>query len=175
MFDLQSAPTLETERLVLRLPRETDISAYLEFYSDKDAPHFYGGPLSELGTWNALAKNLGHWALRGYGMWTVVHKDSNEVIGGCGLVAPQGWPRPELTWWILPSARKQGFAKEASRATIQFGYEQLGWEIVQTHMNDENKAARALTLSLGAKKIAREPFPDGHSRDIFQFPDIRKD
>lgn len=171
MSPLENVPTLQTERLILRCPQESDMHAYIEFYSDAEASHFYGGPLSEIGAWSALAKNIGHWVLRGFGLWTIVRRDTNEVIGSCGLAAPQGWPRRELTWWILPEARKQGFAKEASLATIQFGYEQLGWDLVETHMDDKNVAARALTLSLGGKKIARELFPDGQSRDIFQFPD----
>jgi len=71
---------------------------------------------------------------------------------------------------VSPSARRKGFALEASHAAIRFGYDTLGWDLVETHMNDENEPARALTLKLGGEMIAREAFPDGVTRDVFGLP-----
>lgn len=92
------------------------------------------------------------------------------MIGGCGLWWPEGYPRSELTWWIIPSARRNGYATEASKAVIDFAYQKLGWDMVETHMNDENVAARKLAEALGGTVIARETFPDGLTRDIFHLP-----
>jgi RimJ/RimL family protein N-acetyltransferase len=89
------------------------------------------------------------------------------MIGGCGLWWPEGWPRPELTWWIVPEGRRQGHALEASRAAIGFARDTLGWDLVQTHMNDANLPARRLAEALGGRIIARETFPDGLTRDVF--------
>ena len=163
-------PTIETDRLILRAPCEGDASAYAAFYADAETSAFYGGPLLEHDAWGMMARDIGHWSLRGYGIWIMERRDTGAVVGGCGLMWPTGWPRPELTWWILPDARRMGFAKEASRGAIAFGYDRLGWDIVQTHMKDDNLAARALTQSLGGTVIAREPFPDGLDRDIFTLP-----
>ena len=132
----------------------------------------YGGPLTADKAWRILATDIGHWALRGYGRWAVTLKSSGEMIGGCGLYWPEGYPRSELTWWIIPLARRKGYAKEASIAAIKFGYETLGWPLVETHMNDENEAARHLVKSLGGTLIARETFPDGLTRDVFKLPHI---
>lgn len=82
----------------------------------------------------------------------------------------EGWPRSEVTWWIAPSGRGQGFATEASRAVISFAYDVLGWELVETHMDDENEAVRRPVVRLGGEIIARETFPNGHDRDIFSLP-----
>ena len=92
------------------------------------------------------------------------------MVGGCGLWWPQGYPRSELTWWIAPSARRHGYALESSRAVVAFGYKTLGWDLVETHMNDENIAARKLVEKLGGAQILREKFPDGLERDIFALP-----
>ncbi|GAB5454375.1 MAG: hypothetical protein Hens2KO_06040 [Henriciella sp.] len=92
------------------------------------------------------------------------------MIGGCGLWWPHEYPRSELTWWIVPNARKKGYAREASVAAINFGYEVLGWSLVETHMNDENVAARRLAESLGGTVMARETFPDGLTRDVLKLP-----
>lgn len=163
-------PTLETERLNLRAPCQDDFAVYREFYADRDASSAYGGPLDAGQAWRKLACDIGHWALRGHGMWSVVEKETGRMAGGCGLVAPEGWPRAELTWWIAPHARRKGYALEASRAAIRFGYDVLGWEKVETHMNDENAPARQLAKRLGGEAIMRIPFPDGLSRDIYALP-----
>lgn len=164
-------PTLETERLVLRAPHGDDYQVFQAFFADAEASRAYGGPLGADGAWRVLATDLGHWQLRGFGRWSVTVAASGEMVGGCGLWHPIGYPRSELTWWIIPSARRQGLALEASRAAVRFGYHTLGWDLVETHMNDENEPARKLTLSLGGRIIARERFPDGLERNVYALPD----
>ncbi len=160
-------PKLETERLVLRIPTSADFPTYEAFYRDKEASHFYGGPLPAHRAWGILAADLGHWQLRGYGRWVIETKLDGVMVGGCGLWWPEGWPRSELTWWITPSARRKGFAKEASRAVIEFAYDKLKWALVETHMDDSNEAARRLVLSLGGEILMRDKFPDGKERNVY--------
>jgi len=162
--------TIETERLLLRQPKAEDFGTYTAFFSDADASRFYNGPLPEDGAWRVLASDLGHWQMRGYGRWSIVEAASGAMVGSCGLWWPGGYPRSELTWWILPTARRKGYALEASQAAIRFAYDTLGWTMVETHMNDENRAARGLALKLGGETIARETFPDGITRDVFGLP-----
>lgn len=163
-------PKIETERLVLRGPTKDDFAVYERFFADADGSAAYGGPLPSDKAWRVLATDIGHWALRGYGRWAVTLKRTGEMIGGCGLWWPEGYPRSELTWWIIPTARKKGYAREASIAAIKFGYESLQWSLVETHLNDENTAARRLAESLGGSVIAREVFPDGLTRDVYGLP-----
>ena len=109
-------PQLRTPRLLLRGPARHDFDVYRRFYADPDASFFYGGPLEAGAAWRRLACDLGHWTLRGFGMWSVVEQATGRMVGGCGIVWPEGWPRHELTWWIAPDARRKGYASEASRA-----------------------------------------------------------
>jgi RimJ/RimL family protein N-acetyltransferase len=163
------APSLLTDRLVLRAPGPEDWPLYRNFYADAEASAFYGGPLTPDQAWRKLAGDIGHWVLRGHGLWVAVTRDTGGPVGGCGLVWPEGWPRHELTWWILPRARRRGYALEASRAAIDWAYAR-GWQAVETHMRDENAPARALAERLGGRVIAREAFPDGEMRDVFLLP-----
>lgn len=167
---MRDIPTLETNRLVLRALSESDFPTYRDFYGDGEASAFYGGPKSETEACNKLSGDLEHWRLRGHGLWALETKQDGKVVGVCGLVWTSGWPRSELTWWITSDSRRQGFAKEASKRVIRFGYETLKWDLVQTHMKDENIAARSLVLSLGGTVFARETFPDGVTRDIYKLP-----
>lgn len=165
-----TTPELETARLLLRGPSPDDFPVYREFYADLEASAFYGGPLTPEQAWRKLAQDIGHWTLRGFGIWSLVERASGATVGGCGLVWPEGWPRSELTWWIVPAARRQGHALEASRAAIAFGYDALGWSLVETHMKDENVAARRLAETLGGQVIVRETFPDGIMRNVYALP-----
>ena len=170
MIDRQKIPSLTTPRLHLRPPGNEDFPVYRDFFADAEASQFYGGPMDAGRAWRVLATDLGHWALRGFGRWSVVDRATGRMVGGCGLWWPEGYPRSELTWWIIPSARRRGFALEASRAAVSFGYETLGWDLVETHMHDTNLAARKLVDKLGGTRILRETFPDGLQRDVFALP-----
>lgn len=165
-------PEIDTGRLLLRTPQAEDYAVYRDFFADAEASHFYGGPFSPEQAWRLLATDMGHWLLRGYGRWSVVEKCSGRMVGGCGLWWPEGYPRRELTWWIVPSARRNGYALEASRAVIRFGYRTLGLDLVETHTKDTNLAAQALIQKLGGTVFAREAFPDGHTRNVYALPDL---
>ncbi len=163
-------PVLTTERLTMRAPCEEDFPVYEAFYADPEVSHFYGGPLRSDMAWKRLAAERGHWDLKGYGMWALENISDGQMIGSCGFWWSTGWPRRELTWWLSGAGRGRGLATEASNAAIAYGYDTLGWDLVETHMDDNNEAARRLVLRLGGKLIAREPFPDGRDRDIFSLP-----
>ncbi|MGJ8559127.1 MAG: GNAT family N-acetyltransferase [Litorimonas sp.] len=163
-------PKIHTERLILRAPCSDDYEVYQAFYRDEQASAAYGGPLSDMLSWKKLAADLGHWSLRGFGMWSVQERESGDMIGGCGLVWPEGYPRSELTWWIIPTARRKGYAREASEAVIRFAYKDLKWNMVETHMNDDNIAAKKLVTKLGGIFLERASFPDGLDRNVYKFP-----
>ncbi len=163
-------PALQTARLRLMAPCADDFAAYGAFFADVEASGPYGGPLSAALAWRKLALDIGHWSLRGFGMWSIRRRDDGAMVGSCGLYWPEGAPRSELTWRIMPQARRKGYALEASRAVVAFGYDVLKWPLVETHMNDDNAAARGLAEALGGAVIARETFPDGITRDVFALP-----
>jgi len=167
-------PTLHTKRLLLRAPGGADFPVYRRFYADAKASSFYGGPLPADLAWRKLAYDVGHWALRGFGMWSIVECSTGQMVGSCGIVWAEGWPRSELTWWIAPESRRRGYALEASEAAIEWGYARSGLGHVETHMDDDNSAARALAEKLGGKIMAREKFPDGLVRNIYMLPNSKE-
>lgn len=153
----------------MRLPCETDFAAYMAFYGDAAASAFYGGPLSENRVFARLAADIGHWHLRGFGVWSLVDRDTGSTLGTTGFWQGPEWP-VELTWWLLPKARGRGLAQEASRVAIAHAYDSFGWDKVQTYMDDANDPARKLVLSLGGTKARRLTFPDGKLRDLIDLP-----
>lgn len=162
-------PTLETERLTLVAPDLNCLDTYLQFYTDGDASALYGGPINEEQVWSRLKADIGSWYLSGFGVWAVQLKANQQVIGTCGFWCGKHWPT-ELTWWVLPEHRGLGIATEASLAAIDHAYNHFNWELVETYMNDDNQAARALVEKLGGIKVDRREFSDGLSRDIYRIP-----
>ncbi|PAJ70616.1 GNAT family N-acetyltransferase [Pseudoalteromonas sp. NBT06-2] len=162
-------PTIETERLKLVPPSVDCFDVYEKFYTDADASKAYGGPIGKESVWARLKADIGSWYLLGFGVWVIKRKSDNNYIGTCGFWQGNDWPK-ELTWWITPEGRGQGIATEASNAALLHAYNEFNWDIVETYMNDENIAARALVEKLGGKKTRRECFNDGLSRDIYQIP-----
>jgi len=162
-------PILNTERLNLVPPSASSWNVYKQFYCDASASKFYGGPLSLADTRARLDRDSDSWRSKGFGVWVIQRKHEQDLVGTCGFWQLDEWPR-ELTWWLLPSARGKGIATEASFAAIKFAYDQFHWEAVETYMNDENQAARALVIRLGGVLDSRRMFPDGIKRDVFVIP-----
>lgn len=161
---------LETERLALVPPAARHAALYERFYTDAGASAHYGGPITPAQAWSRLAQDIGHWQLRGFGVWVIETRKARSAVGTCGFWQGQGWPR-ELTWWLTPEARGTGYATEASRAAIRHAYAGFGWSGVQTYMDDGNEAARKLVMRLGGEIADRIAFPDGQMRDLFSIPD----
>lgn len=162
-------PTLDTPRLSLRPLSRDCASANEQFYTDADVSRLYGGPLTAAAAWTRLSADLGAWYLQGFGVWAVQQQSDGAYIGACGFWQGKDWPR-ELTWWLLPAYRGQGFAQEASLAVVRHAYRQFGWPAVETYMRDDNAAARALVQRLGGTLVRRQRFPDGEDRDVFVIP-----
>ncbi|WP_431286291.1 GNAT family N-acetyltransferase [Roseateles chitinivorans] len=167
---MTAIPTLESERLTLCPLDSSCFEAYERFYGDAEASGTYGGPLSPAAAWSRLAADAGAWTLQGFGVWAVRLRGEKEVVGVCGFWRGHGWPT-ELTWWLLPEARGQGIAFEASRIAVAHAYRDWRWPTVQTYMRDDNAAARKLVLRLGGRPVGRPSFPDGEFRDLFEIPE----
>ena len=118
---------METERLVLRMFRESDTDAYAEMMSDPEVMRFLGGgkPAPRAEAWRNMAMMLGHWQLRGYGMWAVEEKATGEMVGRVGCWHPEGWPGLEVGWTLRRRFWGRGYATEAARASIDYAFKAL--------------------------------------------------
>lgn len=144
-----------TERLVLReIDPERDFEAWAETMADPDTVRYLGSePKNRLESWIHMASNVGHWTIRGYGMFSLEHRESGEWIGRAGPWNPVGWPEPEIGWTLSPKHRGRGYATEAGRAAIDFAFEKLGWKRVAHCIIEGNEASMAVAERLGSRLI----------------------
>src|SRR5438876_11447403 len=95
--------TLETERLLLRMWEPGDFDAYAAMSAEPGVMPFVGHdgkPLSRFEAWRSFAAQVGHWKLRGFGMFAVVEPTSGDLVGRIGPWQPEGWPDFEIGWAI---------------------------------------------------------------------------
>ena len=76
-------PTINTERLTLRAFTAADFEAYAPIMADPEVTKFLGEghPLSRSDAWRQLAMILGHWTLRGFGLWAVEERATPPLNG----------------------------------------------------------------------------------------------
>lgn len=148
-------PHLQTERLLLRGWRQSDLDAFAAFYADPDVMRYLSGePLARNDTWRNMAVAAGHWVLRGYGLWVVERKSDGAVIGRVGLINPEGWPGLEVGWTLGKAYWGQGYATEAARAAMTFGFLTQDVDRLISLIDPENKASQAVAHRLGETKGA---------------------
>jgi RimJ/RimL family protein N-acetyltransferase len=164
-----TAPVLETERLRMRGWREEDLAPLAAFSADEEATRFLGGPSGTDAAWRHMATLIGHWVLRGYGMWALEDRLSGRWIGYCGLWNPHGWPEREIGWGLAGSARGRGLATEAARRARDFAYQELGWTTVISCIAPDNVASQRVAQRLGAT-LERSIELMGHAVAVYRHP-----
>jgi RimJ/RimL family protein N-acetyltransferase len=157
-------PRLETERLLLREFRPEDFEAWASFCADPDVVRYlWGEPQSRSEAWRAMAMTLGHWALRGYGVWAVERKSDGAFIGRVGMINPEGWPGLEVGWTLGKPYWGQGYATEAAAASMRYAFLTQPSDRIISCIDPGNKASQAVALRLGETKGApRELAIGGH-------------
>jgi RimJ/RimL family protein N-acetyltransferase len=145
------APTLRTNRLVLREFRDDDLGSLAAIHADPEVMRYTreGKPMTRAGTWKKLALYLGHWQLLGYGKWAVVEQSSGQLIGRVGLSNPEGGPGPELGWLIARERWNRGYATEAAATVLRYAFETIGLDHVISIIQERNLASIRVAEKLG--------------------------
>jgi RimJ/RimL family protein N-acetyltransferase len=163
-------PLIETERLVLRRWRGSDVAANTAMLSDPGTARFItvdGKPVTEhLVGWRNAAVMAGHWVLHGFGMFVVEEKSSGKYVGRVGPWFPPGWPGFEVGWGIAREFRGKGYATEAARAAIDWSFATFEIDRILHCIDCENTASQAVARRLGAEK-ERQFDLFGHAADVW--------
>ena len=144
--------TLEPERLRLRMFRESDLDAYAAMCADPDVMRYIsagGQPLTRVEAWRQMAMFLGHWELRGYGIWAAEERASGALVGRIGLFNPEGWPGFECGWILARAFWGKGYATEGARRALEFAFTELDREHVISLIRPANAASIRVAERLG--------------------------
>lgn len=145
---------LQTERLVLRTLEEGDVPALYSILSDSEMMKFYPAPFSYEKTENWVKRNLERYQKDGYGLWAVCLKETNELIGDCGLVTQEveGDVEVEIAYHIDRKYWSLGYGTEAARACQEYGFKQLGLKRMISIIDPNNLQSIRVAEKGGLKK-----------------------
>ena len=151
--------TLRTERLALRRPAPRDWPAFRAFMLSDRAGAF-GAHGDEGRAFRSFAAELGHWEIRGHGMFAVAWKGTDDAVALVGPWTPPDWPEPEIGWMVLDAAAEgRGVAFEAAQAALLHAFRDLGWPTAVSYVGTGNARSARLAERLGAVLDPRAPRP----------------
>ena len=164
--DVGAGPTLRTERLILRPWRPEDLEPFAALNADSRVAEMLGGP-GDRAFSDALAERFNaSFAEHGFGYWAIEVPGIAPFIGALGLSVPNFdahfMPAVEIGWRLAYDHWGKGYATEAARAALDFGFTAAGLEEVVSFTAAINTKSRAVMERLGMRTDPRDDF--GHER-----------
>jgi RimJ/RimL family protein N-acetyltransferase len=158
------APTLKTERLVLRHVRPSDIQYFAETHADPEVMRFVGGAVSREDAWRRAMTGAGFWGVLGIGLWAVEFQADGETIGHVGFfdfqrdMQPSIAGEPEMGWIFSPRAQGKGYASEAGKAALEWLDSEIGPVSTPAIIDLENAPSMRLAERLGFERQANATY-----------------
>ena len=147
-----------TARLLLRPPRQEDVTAMFAIYSDPATNVFNpNGPMKELKqAQDFLDAWIRHWQEQGYGWWTVATREApDEVIGfsGVALMKYLDVERVNLGYRLGVSAWGKGYATELGRAALGYAFNELKLAQVYGLVRPTHQVSIRVLEKIGLKRV----------------------
>lgn len=142
---------LETKRLYLREMNQADFTSLCRILKDEETMYAYEGAFNDMEVQEWLDRQLMRYKKWGFGLWAVVLKETEEMIGQCGLTM-QPWKESEqleIGYLFERSHWHKGYAAEAAAACKKYAFEVLDADEVCSIIRDTNAASRKVALGNG--------------------------
>lgn len=145
--------TVETERLILRRFRYTDDDAMLKYWiADEKIQSLYSEPVytTKEEVKELLDKYIGSYEKSDYYRWAVIEKNSNECIGQIAYFLVDSKNHfAEIEYCIGSDFQCRGYATEATKAVIAYGFNNIGLHKVQICTKTINKPSKRVIEKCG--------------------------
>jgi RimJ/RimL family protein N-acetyltransferase len=154
---------LTTNRLILRQWREADLDPWAALNADPEVREFFGGVLTREQSRASLELFRDDIAKRGWGWWAIEVRETGEFAGMAGLdPVDDGLPIQgvEIGWRLARWAWGRGYATEAARAVVAYGFETLGLREIVAIAAARNLRSRAVMDRLGMTYDPADDFDD---------------
>jgi RimJ/RimL family protein N-acetyltransferase len=164
-------PTIQTPRLLLRSWRDADLAPFAAMNADPVVMEFFPRPLDPAESDAAVGRIREHFAARGFGLWAVEVPGVAGFIGFVGLAVPRFeahfTPCVEIGWRLVREHWGRGYATEAARAALGFGFEELALGEIVSFTVPANIRSRAVMERIGMTRSPADDFdhpalPEGH-------------
>jgi RimJ/RimL family protein N-acetyltransferase len=168
---------LETHRLRLRRITLDDVDDLHAVFSDPVAMQHYPKPFDRQMTIGWIEWNLRNYAEHGFGLWAVIHKEEDRLIGDCGLTIQrvEGVDELEIGYHILRSHWGQGYATEAAAACRDYAFDDLKRKWVISWMSSDNMASRRVAEKVGMRLEKETTNKDGDASVVYAMAPADRD
>ena len=142
---------LETERLYMREMTQEDFQSLCKIMQDEEAMYAYEGAFSDVEVQEWLDRQISRYRKWGFGLWAVILKGTDEMIGQCGLTM-QPWKDKEVLevgYLFRRIYWHNGYAVEAAKACKRYAFETLDAKEVCSIIRDTNIASRNVAVRNG--------------------------
>lgn len=142
---------LETERLNLREMNQADFNSLCSILQDEETMYAYEGAFSDSEVQEWLDRQLSRYQKWNFGLWAVILKETDEMIGQCGLTM-QPWKGTEVLeigYLFNRSYWHKGYATEAAKACKKYAFEVLQEDEVCSIIRDTNIASQNVAVRNG--------------------------
>lgn len=161
-----AAATILTDRLLLRPPLAEDFEGWSGFMADAESTRFLGGVQAASTGWRGFLSVVGAWQIQGFGMFSVIERETGAWVGRLGPWMPVGWPGTEVGWGIARERWGRGYATEGAAAAIDWAVEHLGWSEVIHCIEEENAPSIRVAERLGSRRLRAARLPPPIEADV---------
>jgi RimJ/RimL family protein N-acetyltransferase len=155
----------------LRPWRDDDVAPFAAMNVDSRVMEYFPAVLSQAETHAAVARIRDYFAQHGYGPWAAEELGGAPFIGYVGLTTPRFeapfMPAIEIGWRLAFEHWGKGYAREAARAALGYGFESLGLDQIVSFTATGNRRSWRVMEAIGMKRSLDEDFnhpslPAGH-------------
>ena len=152
---------LTTDRLILRRWRDRDREPFAALNADPEVMEHFPAQLTRLESDAMIERVEAHFDERGFGLWALETAATGEFIGFAGLATPRFaahfMPAVEIGWRLARAAWGNGYATEAARRALEFGFEDLGLQEIVSFTTVANLRSQAVMARIG---MTHDPIDD---------------
>jgi RimJ/RimL family protein N-acetyltransferase len=142
---------LETKRCLIRETCVEDVDDFYRIYQDPEIAARMESLLPKVEEEKAYVREYieNVYALYGFGVWTVIYRETGEIIGRAGFSYRPGIPEPLLGFVIAAPWQRQGLGEEVCRAIIAYGWKELSFKTILAFVEPLNSPSLRLCCKLG--------------------------
>ncbi len=141
----------ESKRCIIRETTEADVDAFYQIYGESSITMYMENLFADRDAELQYVKDYREkvYEFYGFGMWTVIDKESGQVIGRAGVSMREGYSDPELGFVIAKPFQGKGIATEVCEKVLEFARQEFEFTQFMALVHRENQGSICVLSKLG--------------------------